>query len=273
MSSVQKGIKDEVQAVARKSDAKLLHSGKRLVTQFEKDKRLNQFRQLVDKKVDEIVLSAGQTIQKMHNAGVTTFNPFITGGFRPGENDFSNTLAQLFDPNVGHGFGSALFRALLDAVRQKVKGTILGLKIDTIICALDVLDPGQISVKRELFHPDGKPDIVVCGSGLARFIVLIENKAIGGTETITDKGLQTYRHSKILEYLGNKWQVEESSRIALFLTPTGQKATHSSFVELSSHELASSMIAALEAPQFEGRQRDLVRAFLMTYDWLNGSPP
>ena len=247
-----------------------------LLHAFAEDVALKPYRLLVGTADDALIVSAKGAIDAMHQASLMVFNPFLTSGFNPDENEFSDALAQLFNPYLGHGFNKVLLRSLLHAVAQKIAGTELATDIEGIAAALDRTDPALIRVDRNYYHRDGKPDIVILGADpSAQFIILIENKKAGGSETLTLKGHQTNRYYKILKKLANDRKVDEHRTIAIFLTPTGLSAIDRSFVALSTQELSSAMLEALDTVDTESDKRNLhlAAAWVMTYDWLNGGIP
>jgi PD-(D/E)XK nuclease superfamily protein len=254
-----------------KSDVELIDGARSILIKFFDDSSLTEYIKIVNKNDDDIIISSQNTLEKMHTTRVTTFNPFISSGFSPNENNFTLTLASLFNPNIGHGFDKAPLTALLEAARLRADGTDLANNVESIINALNHSESKRIRVETEFYHRDGRPDMVIFGNDATKFIVLIENKKIGGSETVTKKGKQTRRHALILKELTRLRQVDEACAIAILLTPYGSNASDQSFIPLSSGELAHSIwrrIDMLETVDF--RQRDLTRSFLTTYTWLNG---
>jgi len=154
---------------------------------------------------------------------------------------------------------------------KKAKGAGLDTNVDSIIRALNTTAPQHIRVERNYYHRDGRPDITIFGNDATKFIVIVENKAPGGLETNTSKGIQTSRYNRILEQLREVRGVDKRCALAIFLTPEGKKASDQSLVPLSSHELAVSMLRAIDTTQTSSLEiQYLARAFLITFDWLNG---
>jgi hypothetical protein len=247
-----------------------------LLHQFVEDPALLRYRRLVDTADEVLIASAGRAIDAMHQASLIAFNPFLTSGFNPNEDEFSDALAELFSPHYGHGFKQVLLRSLIAAAARKVVGTELIAVIEGITAALDRTDPALIKIIRNYYHPDGKPDIVILGTDpSAQFIILIENKKLGGRETFTSKGHQTNRHYKILKEIAAHSNIDEHLTIAIFLTPTGISAIDRSFIALSTQEPSSSMLEALDTVGTETDKRSLYLAvaWVMTYEWLNGGVP
>jgi hypothetical protein len=246
-----------------------------LIQEFTQDATLRRYRSLLETEDELLVSSADAAIEAMRKASLTSFNPFLTSGFKPDEDEFSDVLAELFNPHLEHGFGYSMIEALLNIVADKASEPDLRTNVTNIKTALQRSDPASIRIRRNYWHKDGKPDIVILGTDpSAEFIVLIENKKPYGKETVTHKGVQTTNYSKIMSELSAKMKVEDSRTLAIFLTPTGSKATDRSFVALSTSELSNSMLRALDAGEIgDVKCRHLTRAWLLTYDWLNGGVP
>jgi hypothetical protein len=245
-----------------------------LFAQFQSDNALNEYKALVETTDNALISSAEHAIEAMRLSPIMIYNPFMISGFAPNEDEFSDILADLFNPQVSHGFRKAMLQALLGAAADNTRGISTTADIAEIMLAIEQSDSSSIRVRRNYYHEFGKPDIVILGTNPSKpFIILIENKKLYGEETVTLKGVQTNRYYKILSDLAAKHNVAESSTIAIFLTPGGGGAKHRSFIPVSTHELSTRMISTIDAVTLRAVDRNclkLVEAWLLTYDFLNG---
>jgi hypothetical protein len=266
----------DMKTMKRKSqDA--LDRATRLLERFN-DPALSDFRKLLRKETASLVAAATRIIDSYQRQRPIVFNPFLTSGFDPSEDDFTMGLAKLFDPREAHDLGKILLNSVLEAAREEARRVKREETIDSIIEALNTSDVARIRIERNFYHQLGRPDILVIGADATRFIIAIENKAPFGSETRTIHGVQTARYyEKILLPLCEKYGVAERYLLAIFLNPVGANASHPSFIPLSSNDLARSMLRTLD-----DRIRDevdrahkipseiiLARAFITTFAWLN----
>jgi hypothetical protein len=230
---------------------------------------LKVFRELIGLSTEKLIDYANQTIRAMEEAKITTFNPFISSGFSPSENEWTATLGRLFDPSGTHGFGVEFFCGMLSGLRPEAARRGLLPTLDTILAAARS-EPSKIKVRQNFYHEFGLPDIVISGGQAVKYIVVIENKKRGGNETVTARGIQSSRYREILSYLTTKIGIKPDCCLAIYLTPEGKSANDAEFIPLASHDLAEAMLRVIDTNQSASLEsRHLTRAFLMTYSWLN----
>jgi hypothetical protein len=214
-------------------------------------------------KVDVMVRDV---IQSIHERKLTRFDPYIVSGYKPSENNFSDSLKRLFDPTEHHGFSHIALRALIEAIEIKYPA-----KATAILEALDdeIRETDGQSIRLDRERPN-RVDISIVGKS---FIVFIENKKRGGSETQSAGGRQQVENQQVaLDALGNKLGVPEDRRLGIFLNPEGNTPSAPKYLLLSTRELASALRRELDANASHGdeRERCLVRAFVESYDFLNG---
>jgi len=189
--------------------------------------------------------------QKLHH-----FDIFRKAGFLPTENMFSNAIAALLDPKEGHGLGTLPLEKLLDRMATKDLNPEAELAVQTIKANLTQNQP-HIFVHREKREKKTVPDIVIVSKD---FVIFIENKIRGGTETRIKEEAQTKRQWQALE---QKYKQRNIAILGIFLTPEGNQAEEPNFVPLSVRELVICLRDAAEGSQAQ----QAINTFLDFYVW------
>lgn len=221
----------------------------RLLTEFHAQEIRQNFQAYKNRRIK----AAAGLVETFEAKGLARYDIFRIAGFVAGENDFSDAIASLLDPNRPHQLGTLPLRSLLMALQHRSDKTISAI--------LKLLESPQtnIRVQRELNLGNTRPDIAIRSED---FVILIENKLRGGQET--GGGTQTVRQWEALENLGR--QYETANLLGIFLTPEGKTPASSDFVALPVRELVGAMRQALEqAPWCD--YKAMIEAFLDFYNW------
>jgi hypothetical protein len=100
-----------------------------LLHEFTSDAALKSYRSLVESADETLITSAKCAVEGMRKASLMIYNPFLTSGFKPDEDEFSDALAELFNPRLGHGFQKSMIETLLDIVATKTSDSELNTKV------------------------------------------------------------------------------------------------------------------------------------------------
>ena len=126
---------------------------------------------------------AASVVERMKEARVARFDPFILCGTDPPERSLNNMIARLLEPKGIHGLGLTPIRGLLCAVKPRAPQ-----KVQAILDAISA--NSQVGVKQDYGgggNEFGLVDIALFGAG---FVIFIENKKRWGGETTTLRGSQ-----------------------------------------------------------------------------------
>jgi hypothetical protein len=182
------------------------------------------------------------------------FDIFHKAGFRPNENMFSDALAALLNPREGHGLGTLALEKVLDRIEAKAPRSEAG----TIKARL-VQNRPFISVHREKREAKSIPDIAIISRD---FIIFIENKIRGGSETYRRDQWQTIRQWQVLKSQGERLSIPV---LGVFLSPEGKLAMDQNFVPLSVDELVASLKDAVAVSNCPYQHS--INVFLDFYTW------
>ena len=221
---------------------------------------------------DTLVAAGTKLISNARKSPALSFNPFITCGFDPIEDRFSDAIAEILSPDRNAGLGLIPLLALLDAVEPQCNVRAVREHYQGTRCALEAAEPNDIRVRRNAYRPKaGRPDIEIVSLTKCPFMIVIENKKRLGSETMVRDIHQTLRYSQSNEREANRLGIPLTSTLGIFLTPEGKSARSAHFVSLSCGELAAALLAAASrATHSDPNCLMLYRAFLATYAWLNG---
>jgi PD-(D/E)XK nuclease superfamily len=205
-------------------------------------------------------------LKKMKAARVLRFDPYIVSGYEPSENQISNALRVILDPNGVHGLGSAGLSALLDAVETQDE-SMVG-KVDAIKDGLKKCV--AVHVSREFAMESGRVDLRVDIhlSDNKKCLIFVENKKARDAVEVGPKP-QTLRYEKVLR------EEEENGVIGvgIYLTPDEKPAKSKLFVSVSCERFAANLRKRLTVRQVligeEALPLILVYAFAITYAWMN----
>src|ERR1017187_8471573 len=130
----------------RFSDAKL-NTARRLFRNMRQDSYEPIRKLLEDIDPEILVLNAKVLLGKKAELRQNLpFDPYINSGYDPSENQMSDALREILNPNGIHGLGSKGLQALLDTAKAEA-GPEISKKIDTIEASLK--DPSSVWVHRE----------------------------------------------------------------------------------------------------------------------------
>jgi len=130
-------------------------------------------------------------LEEFHIKKLNCFDPFHIAGFIAHEDNFSDVIAALLNPNRPHGLGDRPLKCFLKKLRpQNPK------RVQPVLRALDQSNR-RIRVGKRLWRKGCVPDIVIASDD---FIIYIENKLRGGKETVNTAGkFQTQGHKEDLQ--------------------------------------------------------------------------
>jgi hypothetical protein len=204
---------------------------------------------------------AEQVLAAFTAANLKKFNIFLKVGFTADENNLSDAIAALLDPKGSHGLGLWPLRMLLRTLSTKQSAPS---QVNLILPLLEDSDC-SIHILRERYEGEGKtiPDIEIVSD---KFIIFIENKIQGGSETYMYGQYQTDRQWVALKGKGNRIGVPLDRLLGIFLTPNGESAKNSNFISLSVPELVTAFDEALKAVP-DCSCSNSIQAFLEFYSW------
>jgi hypothetical protein len=197
--------------------------------------------------------SAEKCLSIFLDSNISRFDALSIGKFSPEENDLSDVLAQLFNPNASHGCGSAFLIAFVRLLQKRYP--------EKILLSENEIKKNELylQVIRESNETGTRPDIkITCPD----FVIFIENKARGGSETYNEDGYQSERQWKALQE--NK-QINSSHRIGVLLSPEGQYPKCKHFLQLVASELAQAMLIAIRGKKTNIRISESIKVFLRFY--------
>ncbi len=160
------------------------------------------------------------------------FDIFRKAGFVANENSFSDAVAAILDPRENHQLGINPLVQLLNTLTDYNPAKIKAIK------RLIRNNKLHIVLHRERYEGNTIPDIEIVGSD---FLIFIENKIRGGSETIIDGLWQTDRQWKALIKRSCTLNISEENILALYLTPEGKIPKNKYFISLSVSELVSAL--------------------------------
>ena len=204
---------------------------------------------------------AQRLISSFRKRNLYYFDIFRKAGFVADENAFSDAIAAILDPNEKHQLRINPILNLLEQVLKNVSGDTVN-KVKSLK-EIVKKDAPYIAIYRERHEGDTVPDIEIVGY---HFIIFIENKIRGGSETLVDGEWQTERQWKALINRAHRLNIPEENLLAIFLTPEGKPPKSQNFIPLSSSQLATAFRRSLEHIQDNEIKCSLL-AFLNFYEW------
>lgn len=184
------------------------------------------------------------------------FDIFRKAGFIADENNFSDAIASILDPRESHQLGLGPILQLLNLL------SIHNPKQINAIKEMVTDSQSMIVIHRERHEEKTIPDIeIVCSN----FIIFIENKIEGGSETITNGDWQTDRQWKALLERCHNLDIPEERILAIFLTPEGKVPKNEHFIPLSVSALILALSDAINLT--ETSLKHSLLAFLNYYYW------
>lgn len=204
-------------------------------------------------------LQKGKNILRIFKrSGLSYFDIFSKVGFFAKENNLSDAIAALLDPHEKHNFGNMLIINILRIIRHRDKR-----RIDEIMKIIKNESLDYIKVQRERHEGTTIPDITIISD---RFLICIENKIRGGTETFFNKKAQTVRQWEKLKEMGGILCVPQERLLGILLTPEGKSPTSEGFIPLSVSELINAVNKTLD--ESKGcSSKETIKAFLDFYSW------
>ena len=169
---------------------------------------------------------AAAVIERMKQARVARFDPFILCGTDPSERPLNNMIARLLEPEGLHGLGLAPIRGLLRAVQPHAP--------EKVRAILDAIKTNSCIRVRQNYYGiyEGLVDIALFAVG---FVIFVENKKRWGGETKTLMGTQIERYSRLLD--DETCRRDAHTGLGILLSPDGKVPTDKSFVRLLSSDL------------------------------------
>ena len=185
------------------------------------------------------------------------FDIFRKAGFIANENSFSDAVAAMLDPKERHQSGVNPLLQVLENLTEYNTSKIKMLK------SLIRKNKSHIVLHRERHEGNTIPDIeIVCSD----FLIFIENKIRGGSETLINGLWQTDRQWEALISRSRNLNIPEENLLAIFLTPEGKAPKNSHFVSFSVAELVSALRCSVINIQNNNIKYSLL-AFLNFYAW------
>ncbi len=203
------------------------------------------------------LIQADCVITRFKEKNLHYFDIFRKAGFIANENNLSDAIATILDPKEGHNLGIKPLLQVLENLTDYNPSQIKELLV------LIKKNKSHIILHRERHEGNTIPDIeIVCSD----FIIFIENKIRGGSETYIDGLWQTDRQWETLICRSKKLNIPENNILAIFLTPEGKAAKNSHFVPFAVSELVSALKKALITTENNDIKYSLL-AFLNYYAW------
>lgn len=203
------------------------------------------------------ISNAKQLLNRYHLSGLHSFKIFRIAGFSTNEKNLSDAIQAILDPNQTHGLGVLPLMSVLNAIRHRAPR-----KISFITKELSTKD-FFIIIEREENAKDTIPDISITGRS---FLIFIENKKRGGTETFLHNKYQTQRQWKQLVLRGKKMGISENGILGIYFTPEGYSAKDQNFIPLHTREFVSAIREAVNMNKSCSCRGELC-AFLDYYNW------
>jgi hypothetical protein len=175
---------------------------------------------------------------------VEPFDCLLIAGWQPSENELSNVIAALFSQSWGHRFGATILKSILAVIASKcslsaVKGEVIK---DIQRCCNSRT---QLFVRREHWGGSSRADVDIYTPGPEGFLVRIEHKIRGGSETYQDRKYQTFRLWNDANTQADDLLINRDRVIGIFLTPSGEPARSGEFVNISYGVFADAVRAAV----------------------------
>jgi hypothetical protein len=204
----------------------------------------------------ENIRRSQRVITKFKEKNLHHFDIFRKVGFVADETNFSDAIASILDPMESHQLGIEPIMQLLNLLTIYDQEKINAFK------KLVIDNKTKIVVQRERHEGKTIPDIeLVCSD----FVIFIENKVEGGSETITNDGWQTDRQWEALLSRCLGLNISEKNILAIFLTPEAKIPKNEHFLALSVPNLISAFKSAISSADTSSRHSLL--AFLDYYSW------
>lgn len=203
------------------------------------------------------LIQAGRVIASYKEKQLHHFDIFRKAGFIANENSLSDAIAAILDPRENHQLGINPLLQLLEHFTDYNPSKIKAIK------GLIRNNKSHIVLHRERREGNTIPDIeIVCSD----FLIFIENKIRGGSETLIDGLWQTDRQWEALIRRSRILNIPKENILALFLTPEGKAPKNGHFIPLSVTELVSALrYSIISLPNIDTKCSLL--AFLNYYAW------
>ncbi len=203
------------------------------------------------------LVQANRLISNFKKNQLNHFDIFRKLGFIASENSFSDAIAAILNPREGHQLGINPLLQILESLSGYNAPKIENLK------RLIRRNEAHIVLHRERHEGKSVPDIeIVCSD----FIIFIENKIRGGSETLIDDKYQTDREWDDLTCRGRRLNIPEENLLAIFLTPEGKLPKNRHFIPFSVTDLVSALRCSVMTIQNSDIKYSLL-AFLNFYAW------
>lgn len=206
---------------------------------------------------DQIIKKSHNVIRRFKNEYLSRFDIFRIAGFFPNENAYSDTLAAIINPQGQHGLEKKPLRSIIQYIAENRNK-----EVSMLLDSIDKTPIEEIIIERERNEFNTIPDITILSPN---FVIYIENKVRGGSETLHVDGVQTERQWKRLQYHGKRTGINKKCIMGIFLSPEGKHAVSNKFIPLSTYELSLAILQSLGQDKNSGNY--LIRAFFEFYSF------
>jgi hypothetical protein len=202
-------------------------------------------------------VQAERVISDFKERQLNYFDIFRKVGFVANENSLSDAIAAMLDPTERHKLGVKPLLQVLEKLAEYNASKVKRLK------NLIRENKSHIVLHRERHEGNTIPDIeIVCPD----FLIFIENKIRGGSETIINGSWQTNRQWEALINRSHNLNIPEENLLAIYLTPEGKLPKNKHFIPFSVSELVSALRCSVTNIHNDDLKYSLF-AFLNFYSW------
>jgi hypothetical protein len=204
---------------------------------------------------DVALAHAARALSRFRETGLSRFNLFRIADVRVNENQFTEALAALLDPEEPHGLGNLCLRALV-----RLAGSRAGAGVERAL-----LSGARLRVRTQRPLEETTPDIVVSSRAV---LVMIEHKVRRGRETVVNGEPQTVRQHRRLLELADERGIPRDATLGILLSPDAIAPAKPEFVAMRT----GSLLAALTQVIRDVRpvSADQLHAFIELWEEYNG---
>jgi len=197
------------------------------------------------------IANIAHLLAKFKQSGVYRFNIFRKLDIYANEHHLNDVIAQILDPRKNEPYA----RLILSEVLNQFPKSAAAKNIERL-----VNDGVPYAVYREYDMYNSIPDICLSSE---KFMIFIENKMRGGTETGII-GNQTVRHWAGLSAEAARLNIPSDCLLGIFLTPEGDLASSENFQPISSADFRGAIEKALQ-PDISAWHKYNILSFLDFY--------
>ncbi|WP_300463666.1 PD-(D/E)XK nuclease family protein [Desulfobacula sp.] len=226
---------------------------------YRAEKSLKDFIEIYRQHLDEKVHSAKKVLKIFNEKKLHHYDLFRIAGLTPTENQLSDALASLLNPKSAHKLGIEPLRNVLSTIENRHKN---------VSAIISTLDSAEVQIIREYHLGDTIPDIAIISD---KFIIFIENKIRGGSETYSTAP-QTERQWKKLLKMGKMKGIKEQYLLGIFLSPEEDKyPLENNFIPMSVSKVVMAIKKAIVNSEHRATNSDTItniECFLNYYNWF-----